>query len=355
MQNSDTQANYDATQVLLGESQAAFNYIDRLLFTALEMAGLGEQVEFKSHIQQMLLSMVDFWETEALRPPLRQNSAHPDLQNLQRYLKAGHGLLNSLAAFDLKEEQFLSIGTKYINLLYLHGNRIHTYLKQASNHDVPFPNLGALFITKEGLVPCFGTSPEHLRECTGGGDFHVLSLEKQRDKKHQDYLSRGHKSILHKNYPLALQHFTKALTLKVTAEALTLVGWAHSFLNQLDQAKNYCLKAISANPDYGPPYNDLGTYLFKEGRIDESMKWFTLAKRAPIYDNREFPYLNTARVYLARGEYEMALAEFTKAQMLAPFNQEIGQTVEKIRVLIEKNQPRLHEVPKHDEGPELCP
>ena len=359
MQTGKNQGNYDATQILLGESQAAFNYLDRLLFTVFEMAGLTEQVEFKSLSQQMILKLVDFWETTTLRTPLRQNTGTHNHITLQRYLKAGHGFLGSLAAFDPEEEEFLRLGSDYLNLLYTHAHRIHTYLKQVSTHDVPFPNLGALYIKTEGSLqgslPCFATSPEHLRDCAGGGDFLVLSLEKQRDKKYAEYLARGHKSILHKNFALALQHFTKALKIKTTAEALTLVGWAHGFLGQFEQARNFCLKAISCNPDYGPPYNDLGTYLFKEGRIDESMQWFTLAKRAPIYDNREFPYINAARVYLARGEYEMAMAEFTKAQMLAPFNTEIAETVEKLRGLVEKNKNKLHNVNATVEGPNLCP
>ncbi|MBI2520879.1 MAG: hypothetical protein HYV97_10695 [Bdellovibrio sp.] len=355
MQTNKNQGNYDATQILLGESQAAFNYLDRLLFTVFEMAGLGEQVEFKSRTQQMILQLVDFWEKGVLHHPLRQNAGSDNHTILQRYLKAGHGLLNSFAAFDPTEEEFLHLGCDYINLLYAHAHGIHNYLKQASAHDVPFPNLGALYIKIEGPVPCFATSPEQLRDCAGGGDFLVLSLEKQRDKKYAEYVARGHKSILHQNYALALQHFTKALKIKNCAEALTLAGWAHGFLGQYEQARNFCLKAIASDPDYGPPYNDLGTYLFKEGKIDESLQWFTLAKRAPIYDNREFPYINTARVYLARGEYEMAVAEFTKAQMLAPFNSEITATLDKIRGLVEKNKNQIHSVNTIFEGPELCP
>ncbi|HAZ12588.1 MAG: hypothetical protein A2X86_11680 [Bdellovibrionales bacterium GWA2_49_15] len=355
MQISENQDNYDAKHILLGESQAAFNYLDRLLFTVFEMAGLAEQTEFKSQSQQMILKLVDFWEATIFRLPIRQTSGPHNHLTLQRYLKAGHGLLSSLASFDLDEAEFLRLGCDYVNLLYAHAHGIHYYLKQSSGHDVPFPNLGALYVKTEGPLPCFATSPEHLRDCAGGGDFLVLSLEKQRDKKYAEYIARGHKSILHKSFPLALQHFEKAIKIKTTAEALTLAGWAHGFLGQFEQARNYCLKAISNNPDYGPPYNDLGTYLFKEGRIDESMQWFTLAKRAPIYDNREFPYINAARVYLARGEYELAVAEFTKAQMLAPFNTEIAGTLEKLRALVDKNKNKLHSVPISPEGPELCP
>lgn len=159
----------------------------------------------------------------------------------------------------------------------------------------------------------------------------VDSLEWQREKKYEEFLHLGHEAIYHKDHAKALELFNKSRNYRETAEILTLIGWTHSLLAQNEKAKSYCLKAIKIDPDYGPPYNDLGSYLLSEGQIDESLKWFDLAKKAPHYQNREYPYINSGRAFMAKKDLSQALEEFSKALTLAPYHEDLHKTVEKLK------------------------
>jgi Tfp pilus assembly protein PilF len=99
-------------------------------------------------------------------------------------------------------------------------------------------------------------------------------------------------------------------------------------------AKKYCLKAIEVDPDYGPSYNDLGTYLMNEGDLNEALRWFDLAKNAPIYQNKEYPFINAGRVFLMQKKYRRALQEFNEAKKRAPFAKNLIDTIKKIESLL---------------------
>jgi Tfp pilus assembly protein PilF len=133
----------------------------------------------------------------------------------------------------------------------------------------------------------------------------------------------------------SLEAFYRAKNYKNTAEVNTLIAWCYSFKSDFSKAKNYCLKAIAIDPEYGPPYNDFGNYLLSEGEVDESFKWFELAKRAPNYQNREYPYINTGRAYMLKEKYSEALREFSYALILAPYHFELHETVKKLRSNLE--------------------
>ena len=120
------------------------------------------------------------------------------------------------------------------------------------------------------------------------------------------------------------------------AEIVTLVGWVQSLLGENEKAKNMCMKAISLDPDYGPPYNDLGTVLLNEGQLEESLKWFELAKKAPKYQNKEYPYINAGRAYMMVKNYDKAMIEFEKALSICPENEDLRETVAKIEKSLSK-------------------
>jgi Tfp pilus assembly protein PilF len=156
-------------------------------------------------------------------------------------------------------------------------------------------------------------------------------LEQQREKKYQQMIHEGHEGIFHKDYPKALEAFQKALNYQESAEILTLIGWTQSLMGQLEKAKAYCLRAIQKDPDYGPPYNDLGSYFLTEGQIDESLKWFEMAKKSLHYQNREYPYINSGRAFMTKKDLPRALDEFSKALTIAPYHEDLHKTVEKLK------------------------
>ena len=102
--------------------------------------------------------------------------------------------------------------------------------------------------------------------------------------------------------------------------------------------------AVEIDPDYGPSYNDMGTYCLQEGDLKEALRWFQLAKKAPLYQNREYPYINSGRVYLMKKQYRSALKEFHLAKDLAPFSKNLVDTINKIEDLLKDSQ---HSTPLH--------
>ena len=101
-----------------------------------------------------------------------------------------------------------------------------------------------------------------------------------------------------------------------TAEAHTFLGWTYSFQGRYDEAIEQCKIAITVDPEFGNPYNDIGSYLMKQGKLDEAIHWLEKAKKAPRYEPRHYPYLNLARLYLAMGRFEEANREYSQAQFL---------------------------------------
>lgn len=162
----------------------------------------------------------------------------------------------------------------------------------------------------------------------------ILSFNKSQLKNFQKLLHQGHELITLKKYDQALFSLEQARYIDETAEVLTLIGWCYSLMNKVNKAKKYCLKAIEVDPDYGPSYNDLGTYLMNEGDLKEALRWFDLAKNAPIYQNKEYPYINSGRVFLMQKKYRRALLEFKEARKRAPFAKNLLDTISKIESLL---------------------
>jgi Tfp pilus assembly protein PilF len=101
-----------------------------------------------------------------------------------------------------------------------------------------------------------------------------------------------------------------------TAEAHTYLGWAYSFQGRYDDAIEQCKIAITVDPTFGNPYNDIGSYLIQKGQIDQAIPWLELAKKAPRYEPRHFPYLNLFRVYMKLGRLDAAQREMEQARFL---------------------------------------
>jgi len=138
-----------------------------------------------------------------------------------------------------------------------------------------------------------------------------------------DRLERAHRLMQEalkeqqaRRYDNAIVLYQDSLATCPTAEAHTFLGWAYSYVDRLDDAIEECRRAIALDPDFGNPYNDIGSYLMKQGKMEEAIGWLEKAKAAPRYEPRHFPYLNLARLYAAQGRFEDARREFSQAQFL---------------------------------------
>jgi Tfp pilus assembly protein PilF len=149
--------------------------------------------------------------------------------------------------------------------------------------------------------------------------------------KAQDFFQQAYELQREGEFERAIRLYKQSIEVYPTAEAHTFLGWTYSFQGRLDEAIEECHRAISVDPDFGNPYNDIGVYLMQKGQYDEALPWLEKAKQAPRYEPRHFPYLNTGRIYLATGEWLKALKEFEQAVEIMPDDSGARKALAKLR------------------------
>ena len=118
---------------------------------------------------------------------------------------------------------------------------------------------------------------------------------------------------MNKEFDKAVDLYKKSIEIYPTAEAYTFLGWTYSWMGRVDDAIAECHKAIEVDPDFGNPYNDIGSYLLMKGKIDEAIPWLERALQAPRYDSYCYPHMNLGRVFEARHDWMRAKDEYRKA------------------------------------------
>ena len=137
-------------------------------------------------------------------------------------------------------------------------------------------------------------------------------------RKALDLMEEAEKSHENGDIEQAIELYKESIAYCPTADAHTYLGWMYSMQSRLEEAIEECHQAIEVDPDFGNPYNDIGCYLLEIDEIDEAEEWFKKAKRAPRYEPRHFPYMNLARVYMAKGQHGKALTELYRALQIEP-------------------------------------
>ncbi len=118
----------------------------------------------------------------------------------------------------------------------------------------------------------------------------------------------------------AIRLYKKSISIYPTADAHTYLGWTYSFQGRIEEAIAECETAITIDPEFGNPYNDIGVYLLQQQKLDEAIPWLENAKGAKRYEPRHFPYLNLGSIYAAKGMINRALEEFRGALKFNPDN-----------------------------------
>jgi Tfp pilus assembly protein PilF len=129
----------------------------------------------------------------------------------------------------------------------------------------------------------------------------------------KEYFDKGF--LLQKSGHLdrAAHFYKRSIEYKPTAQAHTFLGWVYSLKGLYDQAIEQCKNAISLDPTFGNPYNDIGAYLMQKHKYDEAIYWLKKALKAPNYENYCYPYLNLGRVYEFKGDWNEAIKYYEKA------------------------------------------
>ena len=138
-----------------------------------------------------------------------------------------------------------------------------------------------------------------------------ISLASEFFNKAYDLHLRGKIDDAINNYKLSIQSYP-------TAKAHTYLGWAYSLHANYEEAIEECKTAIELDPDFGNPYNDIGSYLISLGKLDEAIIWLEKAIDAEDYEPRHFPYFNLGRIYERKGDWFTAMKYYEDALDVNP-------------------------------------
>jgi len=148
-------------------------------------------------------------------------------------------------------------------------------------------------------------------------------------------IERGLTAIENGDYIDALHEFKASAFVERSAEALTYWGWMEHHLGDTTKAIELCKEAIEVDPDYGNPYNDVGSYLVVLGRRDEAVGWFKKAISSKRYGPRQFPHLNLGKLYMADKQYRLALQHFEEALRFDPSDIDTREAVKNLKKILQ--------------------
>ncbi len=108
----------------------------------------------------------------------------------------------------------------------------------------------------------------------------------------------------------AIDQYQRSIKVFPTAEAHTFLGWTYSWMGRYDDAIREAQQAITLDPEYGNPYNDIGVYLKEQGKLDEAIPWLMKATKAKRYASPHYPWMNLGHIWVQKGEWGMALSSY---------------------------------------------
>jgi Tfp pilus assembly protein PilF len=150
----------------------------------------------------------------------------------------------------------------------------------------------------------------------------------------RELFQEAYRAQMEGEFDRAVELYKRSLALHPTAEAHTFLGWTYHFQGKVEDAISECKRAIEVDPEFGNPYNDIGSYLISLGRLDEAVPWLEQAIRAPRYEPRHYPYFNLGRVYHAKGMINRAREYFQQALRIEPDYTLARQAIENIRRML---------------------
>ncbi len=137
------------------------------------------------------------------------------------------------------------------------------------------------------------------------------------------------------DFDLAVDLFRRSIELHPTAEAHTWLGWSYRQQGRIEDAITECKKAISLDPNFGNPYNDIGAYLIELGREDEAVAWLEKAIVSKRYDSYHFPWYNLGRVWAAKELFNRARECFETAVEIEPEYAPAAEALARVRRLVQ--------------------
>ncbi len=130
---------------------------------------------------------------------------------------------------------------------------------------------------------------------------------------------KAYKAQMQGKFGDAIALYKRSIEAHPTTESYTFLGWTYAMMRRYEEGIEMCHEAIKIDPEFGNPYNDIGSYLIALERWDEAIPWLEKALIAPRYDAPQYPHMNLGRVYEHRGDFKQALASYDRAIAIDPF------------------------------------
>jgi tetratricopeptide (TPR) repeat protein len=161
----------------------------------------------------------------------------------------------------------------------------------------------------------------------------IGAQEESKEKTVEELYNTGYLAGMLGWHREAIQLLEKSLAIMPTAEAYTYLGWTYSHMGDYQRAIDEAQKAITLDPHFGNPYNDIGVYLIELGKEDEAIPYLEKAIGAKRYCCYQFPHFNLGRIYMKKKMYEQAREKFKEALKIDPDYLPAGEGLELLKAL----------------------
>jgi len=146
-----------------------------------------------------------------------------------------------------------------------------------------------------------------------------VKIQKAREKDPKYQYNVGLFHLNQGNVEEAVKYFVKSLSLDTRYYlAWNALGLAHSMRGRLDESVKAYRKCLEINPQFTEAHNNLGTVYDRLGNLDLAETEWKAALLDPIYQNRELPYTNLARLYIVQDRLDEAFDCVQKAIQIQP-------------------------------------
>lgn len=123
----------------------------------------------------------------------------------------------------------------------------------------------------------------------------------------QGYMARGQQEI-------ALGHLQKALRLNPrSADAHTVSGILNERIRRLEKAETHYRQAVVLEPESGDMNNNLGGFLCRAGKVEESFPYFDQALQDPFYKTPQAALTNAGMCANSVNRQDLAENYFRRA------------------------------------------
>ncbi|MEM7247583.1 MAG: tetratricopeptide repeat protein [Acidobacteriota bacterium] len=302
-----------------------------------ESDGLAEDTlaTFEREVRHLLGELLQHRRQvlSAIVPALRmQVTDEETIDDLRAALKGEAKLAETLLACLPEERGLSAVFVDLINADYAESRHLRARRCELGLKDVSEPRSKLLQFDTDCIdPPRFFLRSFELDQPNAPVPASVTHLEDHRRRRSAEWLERGHDRVASGDPGGALNCFSKAAGFEESADALTYQGWMHALLGNEVQAEQLCLRAIELDPEFGNPYNDIGTLHVRRDNVEMAIQYFEKAKQAKRYEPRHFPYINLGRLYRRLGMLERSLREFEGALVHDPGNAEAVRAVQDLQ------------------------